>query len=614
MRFNFIQTMAQYIEEFTRPENNSSTGRCLKSFAFPSLADRLWTPFKFICFSPIIALGVLLILYLIFVVIYFPLWVLSFLLTSYGSFVALLYAIHCLSVYITRNIAFPGGTIMSQKQLSIDLMRRLSGFFEGMSVKANQYLSVLVLISQGKMPVTEILSLQYQLQQYTYHIESFPNMLLYLKDALEEVNTQNEKALKPDEQRACLQFLKSIEDFLTSYYAVLEYLNMFFTHFQAHQFTAAKKEELMKITKKCLKAADILRICAIAIRPQTKKPGQGDEEDANGGNNGGGGFNEIFALLLSFRQQIDSFEKLAFPYMRAMIRHNYGGKIVQMKGAQDMPLEGMYVSAYEWKLKKAQKESSTVTPSSSSSGPHSTSDSAGMMNGLSSPKRRTSSGASLPSLTTSTSISSTRQRSSTSLSNIHDPTGHSNHPMSGHQHYPSASTNTSPLGIVIFCNPNAGYYEVFSQMDIEKCWLGYYLTLGYDVFVYNYRGYGNSGGIPTPVMLQADSLFVLQHVYSTYHPSRILLHGESIGGMIACYMAAHAPIALRPVIGGLICDRTFASLDATAARLLFGTNLISYAMQYIVWWRTTNSTINYMNVSYCPKLLIQVKKTIMIRR
>jgi hypothetical protein len=589
--------MAQSIEEYTRPENNSPIGRCLKSFAFPSVADRLWTPFKFICFNPVISLGILLILYLVFAIIYFPLWILSFLLTSYGSFLVLLYAIHCLSVYITRNIAFPGGTIMNQKQISIDLMRRLSGFFEGMAVKATQYLSVLVLISQGKVPVTEILSLQYQLQQYTNHIESFPNMLTYLKDAFDEVNKQNEKALKPEEQRACLQFLKSIEDFLTSYYQVLEFLNIFFTHFQVQQFTQAKKEELMKIAKKCLKAADILRICAISMRPQTKKPGQGggnqeqDDEEAAAAANGGG-LNELFALLLSFRQQIDSFEKLAFPYMRSMIRHNYGGKIMQIKGAQDVPLEGMYVSAHEWKLKKTQKESA------SSSGPIATNESSSStMNGASSPKRRTSgvSSANISSISTNT----TTRRSSTSLSSMHDTNAPAN--------LANSTANTSsPLGIVLFCNPNAGYYEVFSQMDIEKCWLGYYLQLGYDVFVYNYRGYGNSGGIPTPVALQADSLVVLQYIDQQYHPSRILLHGESIGGMMACYIAAHAPNTLRPLIGGLICDRTFASLDATASRLLFGTNLISYAMQYIVWWKTTNSTMNYMNVSYCPKLLIQV--------
>jgi pimeloyl-ACP methyl ester carboxylesterase len=55
------------------------------------------------------------------------------------------------------------------------------------------------------------------------------------------------------------------------------------------------------------------------------------------------------------------------------------------------------------------------------------------------------------------------------------------------------------------------------------------------------------------------SLFVLQ---LTRRPFRIILHGESIGGMVACHVARTHPV------DALVCDRTFATLDATAARLL----------------------------------------------
>lgn len=46
---------------------------------------------------------------------------------------------------------------------------------------------------------------------------------------------------------------------------------------------------------------------------------------------------------------------------------------------------------------------------------------------------------------------------------------------------------------------------------------------------------------------------------------RIVVHGESIGGMVACHLARHLPV------DALICDRTFATLDATAARLMVST-------------------------------------------
>jgi chorismate synthase len=40
------------------------------------------------------------------------------------------------------------------------------------------------------------------------------------------------------------------------------------------------------------------------------------------------------------------------------------------------------------------------------------------------------------------------------------------------------------------------------------------------------------------------------------------MHGESIGGMVACHVARNYPV------DALVCDRTFATLDATAARLM----------------------------------------------
>jgi surfactin synthase thioesterase subunit len=48
----------------------------------------------------------------------------------------------------------------------------------------------------------------------------------------------------------------------------------------------------------------------------------------------------------------------------------------------------------------------------------------------------------------------------------------------------------------------------------------------------------------------------------TRRPYRIIMHGESIGGMVACHVARNYPV------DALVCDRTFATLDATAARLM----------------------------------------------
>ena len=55
---------------------------------------------------------------------------------------------------------------------------------------------------------------------------------------------------------------------------------------------------------------------------------------------------------------------------------------------------------------------------------------------------------------------------------------------------------------------------------------------------------------------------VISIIQRERRPFRIILHGESIGGMVACHLARRVPV------DALVCDRTFATLDATAARLM----------------------------------------------
>ncbi len=48
---------------------------------------------------------------------------------------------------------------------------------------------------------------------------------------------------------------------------------------------------------------------------------------------------------------------------------------------------------------------------------------------------------------------------------------------------------------MIFCNPNAGFAEFFQY---QSDWLDYYVNMGINVFVWNYRGFGLSEGVPSP--------------------------------------------------------------------------------------------------------------------
>lgn len=61
---------------------------------------------------------------------------------------------------------------------------------------------------------------------------------------------------------------------------------------------------------------------------------------------------------------------------------------------------------------------------------------------------------------------------------------------------------------MIFCQPNAGYYEAMLQdvnlkfsliLSLLKSeWIDFYLDNGLNVFLWNYRGFAKSTGTPNP--------------------------------------------------------------------------------------------------------------------
>jgi alpha-beta hydrolase superfamily lysophospholipase len=58
---------------------------------------------------------------------------------------------------------------------------------------------------------------------------------------------------------------------------------------------------------------------------------------------------------------------------------------------------------------------------------------------------------------------------------------------------------------MIFCNPNAGFAEYFQY---QSDWLDYYVNMGINVFVWNYRGFGLSEGIPSPNVIFKISIIL----------------------------------------------------------------------------------------------------------
>ena len=103
--------------------------------------------------------------------------------------------------------------------------------------------------------------------------------------------------------------------------------------------------------------------------------------------------------------------------------------------------------------------------------------------------------------------------------------------------------------------------------------------------VFDYRGYGRSGGKPdeegTYVDAQAAYHWLRQRGFAA---GNIIVFGESLGGAVA------AELALREPVGGLVLQSTFTSIPDVGAELL--------------WWLPVRwlHTIKYNTLGKLPRI------------
>ncbi|CAM9795015.1 unnamed protein product, partial [Phaeothamnion confervicola] len=155
--------------------------------------------------------------------------------------------------------------------------------------------------------------------------------------------------------------------------------------------------------------------------------------------------------------------------------------------------------------------------------------------------------------------------------------------------------SADPVGCVLFCNPNAGFYESIAAGGGDGDWVSFYTSIGCDVFLFNYRSFGRSGGTPSPARLNADAAEVATYLRERCGIARLAVHGESIGGIAAAHVARYADVDL------LVLDRTFASLSAAAERLVGGWTRPAMALFAPRWH--TDVVDDYLNTR-CAKLVV----------
>ncbi|CDK26140.1 unnamed protein product [Kuraishia capsulata CBS 1993] len=118
-------------------------------------------------------------------------------------------------------------------------------------------------------------------------------------------------------------------------------------------------------------------------------------------------------------------------------------------------------------------------------------------------------------------------------------------------HDPNSVSYTNKT-VVVFC-PNAGNIGHF--LPVVQI---LHLTMGYNVFIYSYRGYGNSTGVPSEAGLKIDAERILEYLCENEQiaKSSLIFYGRSLGGAVAIYLASQHP----DKVAALVLENTFLSI------------------------------------------------------
>lgn len=153
-----------------------------------------------------------------------------------------------------------------------------------------------------------------------------------------------------------------------------------------------------------------------------------------------------------------------------------------------------------------------------------------------------------------------------------------------------SDARAADIPIIIFCNPNGGLYEYSCY---QNQWLEFYVNNGIDLCLWNYRGYGRTKGTPTADSLRNDGQTVYNFLVKVKMYEKIGLHGQSIGAMVATYLAR------KNEADFLFADRTFSNLDSLVSEKvkLLNKNLFKCFSKW------NDSTVDDFLAAKCYKIL-----------
>jgi len=121
-----------------------------------------------------------------------------------------------------------------------------------------------------------------------------------------------------------------------------------------------------------------------------------------------------------------------------------------------------------------------------------------------------------------------------------------------------AETGEHTSGLtVLFCHGNAG--DIGDRIGSIRT----FNSLGYNVLIFDYRGYGDSSGTPTEKGTYLDAMAAWKYLIGDrgIPAERIVLFGRSLGGAVATWLATE----VDP--GALVIESVFTSAPDMASRM-----------------------------------------------
>lgn len=125
---------------------------------------------------------------------------------------------------------------------------------------------------------------------------------------------------------------------------------------------------------------------------------------------------------------------------------------------------------------------------------------------------------------------------------------------------------------VVFFHGNA---ENLSSHYLNSVWL---LDHPYDLFVFDYQGYGRSEGSPSPEKTVRDGIAALDWVRARAPGRPIVVFGQSLGGAVALRSVIESPAQVK----FLAVDSTFPSYRSMGRQVL-SRSWITWPLQWLGW-------------------------------